>query len=270
MGSTSCRRCSRRVQRVRRAGGAGAAAPRPVPHGIRRPHLARKPRLAASEKSLRCERHRRRVTAVRSRRPDSPLRPTPERSRRRKGPFTRTSPDSTLTWNCRARVDFGSHQDWPVRISNSQPCQGQRRNSPGAPAGSGRVRRIAPVAMILPWHSGPPSCGQRLASAKYSPFEIEHADLAAVHIDDLAMARRDFDGAGNDLTLHGRPYNALALSRNTLAFCASVSRELEGVLRIVEVPVRVVGREHQPVPAEPFDDCRPDAADCPAPRSAAW
>jgi len=48
--------------------------------------------------------------------------------------------------------------------------------------------------------------------------QIEHADLAAIHIDDLAMAWGDFDGAGNDLTLHGRPYNALALSRNTLAF----------------------------------------------------
>src|SRR4029079_8592876 len=52
--------------------------------------------------------------------------------------------------------------------------------------------------------------------------EIEHADLAAVDADDLAIARRDIDGAGDDLPLHGSPYSALALSRNTLAFCASV------------------------------------------------
>ena len=75
---------------------------------------------------------------------------------------------------------------------------------------------------MLPWHSGPPSCGQRLASAKYSPPTIEHADLAAVDGDDLALARRDIERAGDDLTLHGSPYNALALSRNTLAFCSSV------------------------------------------------
>jgi hypothetical protein len=35
--------------------------------------------------------------------------------------------------------------------------------------------------------------------------EIEHADLAAVDLDNLAVARRDIDGAGNDLTFHGSP-----------------------------------------------------------------
>src|SRR6185436_20151924 len=57
--------------------------------------------------------------------------------------------------------------------------------------------------------------------------QIEPADLAAVHVDDLALARRDLDRAGDDLTLHGRPYNALALSRKTLAFCASVMANLK-------------------------------------------
>ena len=63
----------------------------------------------------------------------------------------------------------GSHHDCPVRMSNSQPCHGQRRNS------RSRVRRYLPgpsdrtSGPITPRHSGPPACGQRFASAKYSP-----------------------------------------------------------------------------------------------------
>src|SRR5262249_7193681 len=47
--------------------------------------------------------------------------------------------------------------------------------------------------------------------------EIEDAELAAGRGHDLAAAGRDLARPRDDLTLHERPYNALALSRNTLA-----------------------------------------------------
>src|SRR5713226_7536849 len=57
--------------------------------------------------------------------------------------------------------------------------------------------------------------------------DVEHADLAARDGDELALSRRDIARAGDHLTLHGRLYNARALSRNTLLFCASVIANLK-------------------------------------------
>ena len=84
--------------------------------------------------------------------------------------------------------------------------------------------------------------------------DVEHADLAARDGDDLALrpARSRSRGRRPD-GFTAEPYNALALSRNTLRLLRVGHRELERVLRVVEVPVRIVGREHQPVPADPLD-----------------
>ena len=63
----------------------------------------------------------------------------------------------------------GSHQDFPVRMSNSQPCQGHFTISPG------REQRYSPgtfdstSAVWMPCARLPPRCGQRLLSAKKSP-----------------------------------------------------------------------------------------------------
>jgi len=88
-----------------------------------------------------------------------------------------------------------------VRISNSQPCQwaAQKLLVPRQPVmtGSVRLHQRDDVALTQRPAFVRASVGQREIFA----IQIEHADLAAVHIDDLAMARRDFDGAGNDLTL---------------------------------------------------------------------
>ena len=75
----------------------------------------------------------------------------------------------TVTVYCRIRIRVGSHHDLPVRISNSQPCQGHFTISPG------REQRYSPgtfdstTAVWMPCARLPPRCGQRLLSAKKSP-----------------------------------------------------------------------------------------------------
>src|SRR5215470_12129428 len=63
----------------------------------------------------------------------------------------------------------GSHQDLPVRISNSQPCQGQRRISPRRDIAyrPGSLEATAPVS--LPCDRLAPLCGHRSESANSSP-----------------------------------------------------------------------------------------------------
>src|SRR5882724_1283709 len=109
---------------------------------------------------------------------------------------------------------------------------------------------------MRPWHSGPPSCGQRLASAKYSPPMLNTpisrpATSTILHCPGATSPARAttcrFIGASRQVVQRAR------VVPEHLALLRLGHRKLEDVLRMVEVPVRIVGREHQPVPAEPLD-----------------
>ena len=99
-----------------------------------------------------------------------------------------------------------------MRMSNSQECQGQRMISPR--------RRV----LVLPRLRGLDQPGGhavaqaaafvRAAIVEREEFaaEIEDDDRAAVHIDQLALTRRDVSDRGNDVPRHqDSPYSFLAL-----------------------------------------------------------
>src|SRR5712692_3694904 len=116
--------------------------------------------------------------------------------------------------------------------------------------GSGEVSRATHAALS----SGAPSCGQRLSSAKNSPLTWN-----------TTMSR-----PSTPTTL--LPPGGISVVRATMCRAIDLKfvqragvgvedlrplgfrqRRLEGEARIVEIPVRIVGREQQPVDADPFD-----------------
>ncbi len=102
-------------------------------------------------------------------------RPRPRRFRRHTGLPRCSTPARLRPDSCAPSTLCGSHQDWPVRTSNSQPCHGQRRISPA------REKRYCPGSLdstrppSTPSASGPPWCGQRLSTPKNSPPMLKTA-----------------------------------------------------------------------------------------------
>ena len=67
------------------------------------------------------------------------------------------------------------------------------------------------------------SIGER----EIAPVDVEDADVATLHGHDLRGPGHHLARPGNHLPAHVSPYNALALSRNTLRFCSSLSSNLK-------------------------------------------
>src|SRR6185437_8480635 len=79
--------------------------------------------------------------------------------------------------------------------------------------------------------------------------DVEHADLAALHRDDLAVPRRDLAHAGDDMPGHrsGEAVQRHRVVAEQLAPELLGQRHLDREARIVLVPMRIVGREHDAV-----------------------
>jgi len=133
----------------------------------------------------------------------------------------RPAPTSYL----RTRTPRGSNQHSPVRRSNSHPCQGQRRISPS------RV----PLVMTGPLghhveRRRPEAEGAALVRAAVSEREVlaadvEDADRAALHLDDLPSARRDLVDGRNGMSArrHARSVAPFGRSNGEGRTCARVT-----------------------------------------------
>jgi glc operon protein GlcG len=92
--------------------------------------------------------------------------------------------------------------------------------------------------------------GEKLA------LDVEDADLAPLDGDKLARAGGDLTHARNDVPGHLLLQSVKRLGVAGEEFCAHrlLESRLEHVAWVVEIPVRVVGREHQPIPSDPTHD----------------
>ena len=187
-----------------------------------------------------------------------------------------------------------------MRTSNSQPCQGQRRISLRARvlvgAGLGGRDRAGQLAE----RQAAALVGASVGQGEQLALDVENDDVAPGHMHELALARRDVCGFGDDVTRHAAdipqfPPGALARSVYSLvgslrlkpapskpipadtrrAHCppgsacgAPAGGRRERAERVVEVPVRVVGGEQQPVPADPLHGVEQVLAVLAAPPSA--
>src|SRR3954468_9171481 len=156
-------------------------------------------------------------------------------------------------------------------MSNSQPCHGQRRISPG------RVYRIVPGSedsaspISGPSHKAAPGCGQRFSRPKNSPLMLNTA------IGRSSMVRNIRVPGGSSST---GPMTCLAILFSTHELYRKTGSHFSGSCEpvqlprvaqikcfavgvadacgehargIVIIPMRVIGREQQLVPADPPD-----------------
>ena len=97
---------------------------------------------------------------------------------------------------------FGSNQDCPLRMSNSQPCQAQRKQfaDPRALVDAG-LRRGQPRDAGGFFQR---RAGMRTAIEQREELavDMEHDDVAAVDVDDLVAAGRNVRRARDDVTGH--------------------------------------------------------------------
>ena len=170
----------------------------------------------------------------------------------------RCFPDRTTTARCARRIP--SHARG---ISATRP-DAMRRYLPGS---SDSARPTS-----LPLQSAAPSCGHCVRKCEILALDVEDADLAALHVHKLA-------GAGSDLSRPWRrrdgslkllqPVQRLGVVAENHAAMLFVDLAFEHIAGIVEVPMRIVGREHDAVEADPAHDVVEIVRGCPALRSAA-
>src|SRR5271166_4702451 len=139
-------------------------------------------------------------------------------------------------------------------MSNSQPCHGQRSISPCRSSRYSPGRSAVNLPSTNPMHNGAPSCGQRLISAKNSPCTLNTPmERPATSTILLVPGAISLTGA---TTCRAIPSLQAVERQSVLAEYHPLvllgQRRLEGVTRIVLVPVRIVGREHDAVPTDPL------------------
>src|SRR6266516_7221118 len=134
-------------------------------------------------------------------------------------------------------------------MSNSHACQGQRTSSPrrAYSYSPGPDALIAPST--CPSHSGPPWCGQRLRSAWNSPSRLN----TAIERPATSTILRPPGGISSAratmcLAIGGvQPVQRVGVVAQDAPAPLVAERARDRALGRVEVPVRIVGREHDPV-----------------------
>src|SRR5262249_17812769 len=118
----------------------------------------------------------------------------------------------------------------------------------------------------MPWKRLPPRCGQRLLSAKNSPPRLNTTTARPFTSTSLRVPggnssseattwlviRADFQTVSS-----AEPVERVRVAGKDLGATLLVERRRHGLERIVEIPVRVIGREHDVIPADPvhhFDE----------------
>src|SRR5260370_19833281 len=149
----------------------------------------------------------------------------------------------------------GSNHDWPVRRSYSQPCHGQRRISPARLYWNSPTPADSRKPCVLPLHSGPPWCGQRLRTAKNSPLTLNTPIIRPATSTSLrspggisATVATTYFNASGCWYPRGKLVERPGVFGHQLL--GEACRQLDLRQRLVgrvEVPVRVVGREHQSI-----------------------
>ena len=143
----------------------------------------------------------------------------------------------------------GSNHDRPVRMLNSHAVPRAAHDVAGPPALVLAGSRPGDRAPDLPLAQRPALVRAAVAQREELAVDVEDADRATPDLDDLAPARRDLaDRATTVVASHRRDrYSAWALSRMIRRRRSSPRARGIARSRRVEVPVRVVGREHDPV-----------------------
>src|SRR6201991_2888611 len=129
--------------------------------------------------------------------------------------------------------------------------------------GSGEVSRATHAALS----SGAPSCGQRLSSAKNSPLTwnttmsrpftsttlLPPGGISVVRATMCRVILLGLISWTCLLDLRSELVQRAGVAAEDLAALRLRQRRLERKARVIEVPVRIIRREQQPVDADPFD-----------------
>src|SRR3954453_1826210 len=139
-------------------------------------------------------------------------------------------------------------------MSNSQPCQGQRNISPCRSRRYWPGRSAVKRPRIGPMHSGAPSCGQRLINAKNSFFTLK-MPISRPATETILQVPGAISLTGATTcraigSLQAVERQRVLAEHHPLMLLGQ--RRLEGVARIVLVPVGIIGGEHYAVPADPL------------------
>src|SRR3954467_11255480 len=121
--------------------------------------------------------------------------------------------------------------------------------------GSGEVSRATQAA----FSSGAPSCGQRFNSAKNSPLTWNTTmsrpatSTTLLPPGGISEVRGGVWGAISSRALGSELVDRAGVGPEDLRSLGLGQRRLEGEAWVVEIPVRIVRREQQPIDADPFD-----------------